>query len=398
MAPLLDTSRRDYLVMIVTGMATMFLVGISSPIIPLYTKQFTSDLILIGLTVSGYFAVRMFFEIPFGTLSDRMGPRKPLIIGRAISIAGVILSFLASNPVHLILARALWGIGDAAFFCISTAYIASVFPAKSRGRAIGAFISVETIGSFLGQSFAGFAAQAFGYRGIFLVSIPLSLATLPLLLILKGPRNAPSIEATQPPPNRDLRQLLTPTLIGLSILNFTIIFSSNGVTSTILPIYITEHLLISLPEYGLLVAFSTIGSTIGNFSGGWLSDRIGRLRIILLGIIVLGVSSLLLPVATTYLPLAVTMIMHGLAWGTVYSVTPVLIIDAVSPRLRGMAVGMYRTFFDLGGLLGPICISAAASSLGYIPSMYIGAFTVFFSLATLPLIRKTNTRTRPKPE
>jgi MFS family permease len=175
----LDTSRRDYLVLIVTGMVTMFLVGISSPIIPLYAKQFTSDLILVGLTVSGYFAVRMLFEIPFGSLSDRMGPRKPLMIGRVLSIGGVVLSFLASDPVHLILARALWGIGDAAFFCISTAYIASVFPSQSRGKALGAFVSVETIGSFLGQSFAGFAALALGYRGIFLASIPLSLARFP---------------------------------------------------------------------------------------------------------------------------------------------------------------------------------------------------------------------------
>jgi MFS family permease len=373
----------------------MFLVGISSPIIPFYAQQFTSDLILIGLTVSGYFAVRMFFEIPFGTLSDRMGPRKPLIIGRVISIGGVVLSFLASDPLHLILARALWGIGDAAFFCISTAYIASVFPSQSRGKALGAFVSVETIGSFLGQSFAGFAALALGYRGIFLLSIPLSIATLPLLLILRAPHNAPSIEA-QPAPNHGLRQLMTPTLIGLSILNFTIIFRNNGVTSTILPIYITEHLLIPLPEYGLLVAISTVGSTIGNFSGGWLSDRIGRLRVIFLGIIVLGVSSLLLVVATNFLSLAIVMIMQGYSWGTVYSVTPVLVLDAVSPSLRGMAVGMYRTFFDLGGLLGPICISAAAASLGYIPSFYIGALIIFLNLAILPLIRKTNTR--PEPE
>lgn len=103
----MDVSRRDYLVLVVTGILTMFVMGISTPIIPLYTSELTTSLILIGFVVSGYFAVRMFFEIPFGTLSDRIGPRKPLIIGRVLAISGIILLFLATDPYQLIVARVL---------------------------------------------------------------------------------------------------------------------------------------------------------------------------------------------------------------------------------------------------------------------------------------------------
>ena len=79
-----------------------------------------------------------------------MGPRKPLILGRVVAVAGIILAFCASDAYQLIVARALWRIGDAAFFCVSTAYVASVFPIRERGRALGVFVSIETIGSFLG--------------------------------------------------------------------------------------------------------------------------------------------------------------------------------------------------------------------------------------------------------
>jgi MFS family permease len=378
----MDPSRRDYLVLMVTGIMTMLLVGISSPIIPLYAQEFTTSFVLIGLTVSGYFAVRMFFEMPFGTLSDRMGPRKPLILGRVLAMGGVVLSYFATDALHLVLARALWGIGDAAFFCIATAYIASSFPARERGKALGVFISIETIGSFVGQSFGGFAASALSYRGVFLISIPLSVATLPLLFLFRG-----TIETTRVRVERKqaqgLKQIMTLTLIGASIINFTVIFITNGITSTILPLYLTNLLRIPLPQYGLLVAINTVGSIIGNFSGGWLSDRIGRLRIILVGIAFLGLSSYLFAIFTTLIPLTMAMILQGFAWGSVYSVTPVLVVDAVPSQLRGLAVGMYRTFFDLGGLIGPIFMSALAGSSGFIPSFYVGAF---ISLSNIILI------------
>jgi DHA1 family solute carrier family 18 vesicular amine transporter 1/2 len=383
----MDVGKRDYLVLVVTGIMTMFVSGISSPIIPLYTLEFTSSLILIGLVVSGYFAVRMFFEIPFGTLSDRMGPRKPLILGRILATGGIILSLYATGAYELIVARALWGIGDAAFFCVSTAYIASVFPIRERGRALGVFVSIETIGSFLGQSFGGVVASVFSYRGVFAISVPLSAVVLSLLIFFRGTRSLPSGRVERKP-TQGFRVMMTPTLVAVSLIVFVVMFRNNGITSNILPLYLTNFLGISLPMYGLLMAFGTVGSMIGNFFGGWLSDRMGRVRIILVGLLLLALSTYLLSTFTTFTPLVMVMVLQGYAWGSMYSVTPVLIVDSVPGELRGMAVGTYRTFFDLGGLLGPILMSAVADSLGFIPSFYVGTALILSNITLIPFLQK----------
>jgi MFS family permease len=383
----MDEGRRDYMVLIVTGVMTMFVGGISSPIIPLYANEFTSSLILIGLVVSGYFAVRMFFEIPFGTLSDRMGPKKPIVLGRVLAMAGIILSFCATDAYQLIVARALWGIGDAAFFCVSTAYVASVFPTRQRGKALGVFVSIETIGSFFGQSFGGVIASVFSYREVFAISIPFSAVILSMLIFFTGIRNHPS-GRIEPKPTQSLRHLMTPTLVAACIIVLVVMFRNNGITSTILPLYLTNFLGISLPIYGLLIAFGTVGSMIGNFFGGWLSDRMGRVRIILLGILLLALSTYLLSAFTTFTLLIVVMVLQGYAWGSMYSVTPVLIVDSVPGELRGMAVGIYRTFFDLGGLLGPILMSVVADSLGFVPSFYVGTAMILSNIALIPFLQK----------
>jgi len=141
--------------------------------------------------------------------------------------------------------------------------------------------------------------------------------------------------------------------------------------------------------YGLLIAFGTVGSTIGNFFGGWLSDKMGRVRIILLGILLLTLGTYLLSAFTTFTLLAMIMVLQGYAWGSMYSVTPVLIVDSVPRELRGVAVGTYRTFFDLGGLLGPILMSLVADVLGFLASFYVGTAMMLSNIALIPFLQKT---------
>lgn len=135
------------------------------------------------------------------------------------------------------------------------------------------------------------------------------------------------------------------------------------------------------------MALGTVGSIMGNFLGGWLSDRIGRVKIILLGILLLALSIYLLSIFTIFELLVTIMILQGYAWGSIYSVTPVLIADSVSVELRGRAVGIYRAFFDLGGLLGPILISAVADSLGFLPCFYFGTAIVLSNIVLIPLLK-----------
>ena len=72
------------------------------------------------------------------------------------------------------------------------------------------------------------------------------------------------------------------------------------------------------------------------------------------------------------------MLLKGIFWGIVYSVIPAFIADAVPDQLRGTGIGTYRTFMDMGGLVGPIIMSNLVDILGY-PQGYLYSF--YFSTA-----------------
>jgi MFS family permease len=384
---------REYTVLIIAGTLTMLSGGMSFPIFAPYVKQeFTAPLLLVGMAVSGYFLLRMFSELPFGALSDKIGPRKPLLFGRVLAIIGALLCWIATDVYQLIVARALWGVGDAAFFCISTAYISTLFPVHERGRALGIFTSIEMIGAFLGQSIGGILVTPLGFRNIFLLNSVLGSAAFFLVSMVRSQAAPMTFQWRSILPSwTTIRSAVNSVVMIVCFMNFSLVLRNNGITSTLFPLYVTEELNISLAEYGFLMASSTVGSVLGASVGGTLSDRLGRKTVLVFGFGLGLVTTALLAVVRTLLVFFPVMVMNGLFWGIIYSVTPVLVSDSVPPAVRGTAIGAYRTFFDFGGLAGPVVMSLIAEGIGlpygYIIAFYVGASLMFVNLLVALMIR-----------
>ncbi|MBS7630339.1 MFS transporter [Candidatus Bathyarchaeota archaeon] len=384
----MESASRDYFLMIACGTVTMFSGGIIFPIFaPFVRDQFSAPLLLVGLAASGYFMFRMFTEFPVGTLSDRFGPKMPMAVGRVLAIVGAITCYLTNDIWILILARGIWGMGDASFFCIGMSYVASLYPAEKRGRALGFFQAVESIGSFLGQSLGGIMASSFGLRINFLVSMVLGIPTLLLVLKIKGTgvseksKGKASLHISR----EDFQLVLNRTVIAACLITLLSMIINNGVSSTILPIYVTEVLGMSLAEYGFMVASSTVGSVIGNLIGGYLSDWIGRRKTLAIGLTIGAVSLGMFPFPASLIPFIPLMFSKGLFWGILYGTTPAFVADAVPERARGMGIGAYRTFLDLGGLIGPVTMSGVVE-LSDGPQGYAIAFLTGMTMLIISLI------------
>jgi DHA1 family multidrug resistance protein-like MFS transporter len=374
--------------MIISGSTVMLSGGLIFPVFaPFVRSEFTAPVLLVGLSVSGYFVVRMFSEFPIGALSDRIGPRKPLLLGRLLAIAGAFLCYNATEVWQLIIARALWGVGDAAFFCIGMSYVASLFTANRRGRALGMFQAVEMIGSLVGQSVGGFTASVIGIRTNFLLSTALGVIALVMVSMVRGERhNSASNPGGSIIPSRQLLStILNRQVLLACMINFFGMMRNNGVTSTLLPIYVTEVLSIPLTQYGLIISASTIGSVSGNIFGGLLSDRVGRKKTLTLGFLIGTATTFSLSIAGSFLQFIPVMFFNGLFWGIVYGTTPALIADSVPDDYRGMGIGAFRTFFDFGGLMGPIAFSGILEYIGY-PAGFTGAFYVGAAMMAMNLL------------
>jgi len=391
----MESVSKDYVLMIVCGTITMFSGGIIFPIFaPFVRDQFSAPLLIVGLAASGYFMFRMFTEFPVGTLSDKFGPKMPMVVGRIFAIIGAITCYLTNDIWVLILARGIWGIGDASFFCIGMSYVASLYPPEKRGRALGFFQAVESIGSFFGQSLGGLMASYLGLRINFLVSMILGIPTLLIVLKIKGAgimeksKGKTSLHISR----EEFHQVLNRIVIAACLITLLSMIINNGVTSTILPIYVTEVLGLSLAEYGFMVASSTVGSVIGNLIGGYLSDWIGRRKTLATGLIIGALSLGIFPFPVSSIQFIPIMFAKGLFWGILYGTTPAFVADAVPEKARGMGIGAYRTFLDLGGLIGPVIMSGIVElsdgTQGYSIAFLTGMTMLIISLILVIMLKE----------
>ncbi|MFJ8165437.1 MFS transporter [Streptomyces sp. NPDC096136] len=119
--------------------------------------------------------------ILFGTLGDRVGRRRILLLGYTLFGAASAIAALADDAQVLIGARALLGVGGAMIMPATLSILRQVFPdRRERALAIGIWTAVAAIGAASGPVLGGFLIQHFWWGSVFLINIPLMALVLPL--------------------------------------------------------------------------------------------------------------------------------------------------------------------------------------------------------------------------
>lgn len=119
--------------------------------------------------------------ILFGTLGDRVGRRRVLLLGYGLFGVASGMAALADSAQLLILARALLGVGGAMIMPATLSILRQVFPdRRERALAIGVWSAVAAVGAAVGPLLGGFLLEHFWWGSVFLVNIPLMLVSLPI--------------------------------------------------------------------------------------------------------------------------------------------------------------------------------------------------------------------------
>jgi DHA2 family multidrug resistance protein-like MFS transporter len=172
-------------VVLVVLCVSLLLVAVDATVLHVAVPAVTEDLrpgaIELLWIVDVYPLVCASLLILFGTLGDRVGRRRVLLLGYGLFGIASGLAALAHDAQVLILARALLGVGGAMIMPATLSILRQVFPdRRERALAIGIWSAVAAVGAAVGPLLGGFLLEHFWWGSVFLVNIPLMLVSLPV--------------------------------------------------------------------------------------------------------------------------------------------------------------------------------------------------------------------------
>ncbi|MFF4602191.1 MFS transporter [Streptomyces sp. NPDC001339] len=198
-ARLSDGGANRWTVLIVLCVSLLF-VALDTTILYVAVPSVTEDLrpgpVELLWIVDVYPLIAASLLILFGTLGDRVGRRRVLLLGYGLFGLASALAALAPNPQILMVARALLGIGGAMIMPATLSILRQVFPdRRERAVAIGVWSAVAAVGAAVGPVLGGFLVENFWWGSVFLINIPMMTVMLLvgrwLLPESRGERNGP---------------------------------------------------------------------------------------------------------------------------------------------------------------------------------------------------------------
>lgn len=179
-------SKLENYVLLVVILIMFFTVFLSSAVVialPTIASEFHMTNVVQNWITLLYFLAVAVVTIPAGQLSGKYGLKKSMIFGTVLfTVSSFIIMFSNSQDMFLIL-RIFQGLGAGFLSVASMAMVVSAFDAKNRGKAIGITVAGISLATFISPILAGVLNTNYGWRSLFVVTIPFLVLSLALLFI-----------------------------------------------------------------------------------------------------------------------------------------------------------------------------------------------------------------------
>ena len=401
--------------------------------LPLIADEFDATIPLVQWVALGYMLATGSLLLSAGRLSDLIGRKVVYVAGFCVFVLGALSAAAAPHLMAIIVFRIIQGAGSAMIQANGMAILTTTFPAEQRARVIGMFMTMVGLGAIMGPIVAGVVVDSFGWRSVFLASVPLgglSLTAAILVLI----RDAPSIRSARQLVSRfdwagafmsaaglatfllvmtnayRLGWFSPVVLAAVATSVFLLVafvywerrtsqpmlelelfrrrvfafgtsssffaFLAGTAVFSMMPFYLQDVLDLSPRAAGLFIAPAALGFALAGPIAGRLSDSLGPRRIEFSGLGMLAASLFFLgtlTVDTSPAVIAAAMALQGLGMGVFYTPNTASVLSVVERSKYGIAtafLNMTRNTANVVGIgLAITIVTATMASQGFEPSL-----------------------------
>ena len=332
------------------------------PTLSVYVASRTGDLAVVGIVLSMYGLWQAVIRLPLGIVADRVGRRKPFIIGGFLfSALGALTMGLAHDTAGLALGRAFTGFAAGAWVLLVVG-LSSLFPPEEAVRASAIVSAVSAIARVIATSVTGTLNTVGGYMLPFMVAIAIALLGLGVMLLV--PERS---VASRSRPLREVgalitrREVLLPALLG-TILLYAVWSSTFGFTPNL-----ANELGASDVVLSMLTSLNVAVVMAANLATTVLARRMDERTLVRAGFICMGLGMAVLALARSVHHVFVGQVLMGLAAGTGYPVLMGLSIRYVEEEQRATAMGLFQAVYAVGMFTGPWLSGILADGIGIQP-------------------------------
>lgn len=355
-------------VIAIVGFLSALGIGVIAPILPTLGEFFGVGTTAISMAISGLAAARLATNLVFARHLDRWPLTWVLGLGLLLQGVATVAAGLTPDFGAFIALRCFAGIGSAAFTTTATAILIALAPPSRRGSAMSLYFGAFALGTVSGPALgAGLALIGPQAPLVWSGSAMLAAAALTLITLRTSTRafdvaGKRVVKISQPETASILDIVRDRPMAAALACQFVTGWVFYGLRVAYLPAY--------LEGFGLVVGFVGILLTIaaafqlaGNTFAGAVSDRMGRVPVILSGFALAMCALGMLAFPTVQLVVLLSFMTIGLAASFLGPPSSALLGDRQAGR-TAKGAALYWIMFDLAAILGPIISGVIGELIG----------------------------------
>jgi OFA family oxalate/formate antiporter-like MFS transporter len=324
-------------------------------------------------------AMLSFMTVFGGRMQDKHGPRKISLIGGILFGLGILASAYAHSPLLMLLSFGLLsGLGMGFAYAATTPAAIKWFEPRKKGLISGIVVAGIGISSLFMAPLTNKLLNSYSTETTFIILGTIALVLLVVFsLIIRNPHTGFVPQAAEGKPvvkfgiDYTWREMLKTR--QFYVLWFSYLLSATAGLMLIGHIVSIVDIQAQSAKGFLIVMVFSVFNTLGRILGGFMSDKIGRTKSLLLVFILQAANMFVFSLYTSIPLLILGVVVAGISYGALFALYPSTTADFFGLKNLGVNYGFIFTSWGIAGIIGPLLAGAVADITGSYFISYIAA-------------------------